>query len=94
MRNSVLVAWLTASTIFLTPAMAKEKRVKTDSEIAADKRANKRTAARVGGGAAGGALVGGLAGGGKGAAIGALAGGGGGYVYDKHKKHERKEKER
>jgi|SRR5579884_4227139 len=48
----------------------------------------RRTAAIVGGSAAGGALIGALAGGGKGAAIGAAVGGGGGYLYDRHLRHE------
>ncbi|HZU25808.1 MAG TPA: hypothetical protein VFA04_09805 [Bryobacteraceae bacterium] len=50
----------------------------------------RKTAAIVGGSAAGGAVIGALAGGGKGAAIGAAAGAGGGYLYDRHLKHEGK----
>ncbi|HWC96058.1 MAG TPA: YMGG-like glycine zipper-containing protein [Candidatus Sulfopaludibacter sp.] len=49
-----------------------------------------RTAKRVGIGAAGGAAVGAIAGGGKGAGIGAAAGAGAGYLYDRHKRHERR----
>jgi hypothetical protein len=41
------------------------------------------------GGAGGGALVGGLVGGGTGAVIGGAAGGGAGYLYKRHKTHER-----
>ena len=50
----------------------------------------RKTAAIVGGSAAGGALIGALAGGGKGAAIGGVVGAGGGYLYDRHLRHEGK----
>jgi YmgG-like glycine-zipper protein len=53
-------------------------------------KAHRKTIKRVGIGAAGGAAIGALAGGGKGAGIGALAGGAGGYLYDRHKKHQGK----
>ncbi len=51
-------------------------------------RRHMKTVKRVGIGAAGGAAVGALVGGGEGAAVGALAGGAGGYLWDRHKKHE------
>lgn len=92
MKKSVMAAWLTASTMLAGTCFAEEK-VKSEGEIQ-HKQEKKRSVERVGVGAAGGAVVGALAGGGKGAAAGALAGGGGGYGYDKYKKHQKKVKER
>lgn len=54
------------------------------------RRQHRKTLKRVGIGAAGGAVVGALAGGGRGAGIGAVAGAGAGYLYDRHKRHERR----
>jgi uncharacterized protein YcfJ len=42
------------------------------------------------GGAAGGGLIGGALGGGKGALVGGAVGGGGGYLYKRHREHERR----
>ena len=92
MRHSLLTACFLASTLMVGTALP-EERVKTEAEVKA-KKDKKRSAERIGGGAVGGAVLGGLMGGGKGAAVGAAAGGGGGYVYDKHKKQEKEKQQR
>lgn len=88
MKKSFASICLAAS--MLMPVTVSAEKMRTPEQ----KKEHKKSVERIGGGAAGGAVIGALAGGGKGAAIGAAAGGGAGYLYNKHKKHEKEKEQR
>ncbi len=82
MRTTFLAAWLTASTMVITPAAMAATQQKTYEQQVKHRR-HVNTAKRVGGGAAAGAVVGALTGH---PVAGAAVGAGAGAVYDHHKK--------
>lgn len=88
MRKSLLS--LVLAILILFSAVAPVANAATYRKNYNSSRSHRKTIKRVGIGAAGGAAIGALAGGGKGAGIGALVGGGAGYLYDRHKKHQRR----
>lgn len=79
---------LPSSTTLVTPSGAKA--MNSGCLSGGRHRRHMKTAKRAGIGALGGAAVGAFVGGGKGAGIGAAAGAGGGFLYDRHKRHQRR----